>query len=70
MTIVSNADERHVVIRVILAAGRALSSPLGMDGPDVWACFGLLPAVAIREAEWIDLSRVRVNLEWVVFSVL
>ena len=70
VTIESNADERHVVIRVISAAAERYRPPLGWMALVIGLVLALLPAVAIREAEWIDLSRVRVNLEWVVFFSL
>ena len=70
MTIVSNADERHVVLRLFLAAAERYRPPLGWMALVIGLVLALLPAIAIREAAWIDLSRVRVNLEWVVFFSL
>ena len=71
MNIESATDDRHVIMRLFQLAARRYRPPLG------WAvlCSGLLlallPAVAIREAGWIDLRRVQVDLEWVgVLSLL
>ena len=57
MTIVSNADERHVVLRLFFAAAERYRPPLGWMALVIGLVLALLPAVAIREAEWIDLSR-------------
>ena len=67
----SAVDQHHLTIRLFWAAVQRFRPPLG------WAVLGgtlflmLLPAIAIREAQWIDLRRVRVDLEWVgVLSLL
>ena len=71
MSTVSAADDQHVVARLLQTAAERYRPPLG------WAVFAgglllaLLPSLAIREANWIDLRRVRVILEWVpVFGLL
>ncbi len=65
MNIESAADDRHVTVRLLLLAAERFRPPLG------WTVFGaglllmLLPAIAIRQAEWINLRRVQIDLEWV-----
>ena len=70
MTIVSGIDERHVVVRLFLLVADRFRPSLGWMVWGIGLVMALLPALAIREAEWIDLRRVRVNLEWVsIFSL-
>lgn len=70
MTNVPSLDERHVVVRLLLAVAGRFRPSLGWMVWVIGLMIALLPALAIREAEWIDLGRVRVNLEWVcIFSL-
>lgn len=70
MSIISGTDERHVVVRFFLLVAGKFRPSLGWMVWGIGLMLVLLPAVAIREAEWIDLRRVRVNLEWVsIFSL-
>lgn len=67
MTTAIVAEERHVVVRLLTAAAERYRPPLGWIVLATGLMLALLPAIAIREADWIDLRRVRVNLEWVSF---
>ncbi len=70
MTIVPSIDERHVAVRLLLLVADRFRPSLGWMVWGIGLMIALLPALAIREAEWIDLRRVRVNLEWVcLFSL-
>ena len=70
MTIASGVDEKHVAVRLLLLVADRFRPSLGWMVWGIGLMLALLPAFAIREAEWIDLRRVRVNLEWVsIFSL-
>ena len=60
-------DQRNVFVRFFLYAVDRFRPPLGWVVWSVGLLIALLPAIAIREAGWIDLGRVRVTLEWVSF---
>ena len=60
-------DQRNVFVRFFLYAVDRFRPPLGWVVWGVGLLIALLPAIAIREAGWIDLGRVRVTLEWVSF---
>ena len=70
MTVTSGIDERHVAVRFLLSVAERYRPTLGWLVLVIALMLALLPALAIREAEWIDLRRVRVNLEWVGFLSL
>ena len=70
MTAASGVDERHVVVRLLFSAAERYRPTLGWTALVIALTLALLPAFAIREAEWIDLRRVRVTLEWVGFLSL
>ena len=70
MTFEHVPEERHIVVRMLSAAADRYRPPLGWMVLVVGLLLALLPAIAIREAGWIDLGRVRVDLEWVVFFSL
>ncbi len=71
MSALSVADDRHVTVRLFLRAAEHYRPPLGWAVLGAGLLLALLPALAIREAKWIDLVRVQVNLEWVcAFSLL
>ncbi len=63
-------DERHITVRILSSAVERYRPPLGWMVLALALLLALLPAIAIREARWIDLGRVRVSLEWVVFFSL
>lgn len=64
-------DQRHIVVRVLSSVAQRYRPILGWLVLGIGLTLALLPALAIREAEWIDLGRVRVNLEWVsLFGLL
>ena len=63
-------DERHITVRIVLSVAERYRPPLGWMVLALGLLLALLPAIAIREARWIDLGRVRVSLEWVVFFSL
>ena len=60
-------DQRNVFVRFFLYTAERFRPPLGWVVWGVGLLIALLPALAIREADWIDLGRVRVTLEWVSF---
>ena len=70
MTTEHVSEERHIFIRMLSAAAERYRPPLGWMVLTIGLVLALLPAIAIREAGWIDLGRVRVDLEWVVFFSL
>ncbi len=70
MTAATAVDERHVVVRLLLSLAARYRPTLGWTVLFIALTLALLPALAIREAEWIDLRRVRVNLEWVALLSL
>ena len=63
-------DERHIAVRFLLSVVERFRPPLGWLVFAIGLTLAILPALAIREADWIDLGRVRVNLEWVSFFSL
>ena len=60
-------DQRNVFVRFFLYVVNRFRPPLGWVVWCVGLLIALLPAIAIREAAWIDLGRVRVTPEWVSF---
>lgn len=60
-------DQRNVFVRFFLFVADRFRPSLGWVVWGVGLLIALLPAIAIREADWIDLGRVRVTLEWVSF---
>ena len=70
MTTEIDADQRNLFVRIFLLAVDHFRPPLGWLVWGIGLLIALLPAIAIREADWIDLRRVRVNIEWVsIFSL-
>ncbi|MXY93645.1 MAG: hypothetical protein F4047_01345 [Caldilineaceae bacterium SB0670_bin_27] len=67
MNAVSSLDERHVAVRFLLSIAEHYRPTLGWLVLVLALMLALLPAIAIREAEWIDLRRVSVSLEWASF---
>ena len=58
-------EEEHVAIRLFRRAVQRFRPPLGWPVFAVTLLLAVLPALAIREARWIDLRRIQVVLEWV-----
>ncbi|MCZ0937788.1 MAG: transglutaminase domain-containing protein [Caldilineaceae bacterium] len=58
-------DQKNVFVRFFLYVVNRFRPPLGWVVWCVGLLIALLPAIAIREAAWIDLGRVRVTPEWV-----
>ncbi|MXX25768.1 MAG: hypothetical protein F4Z82_10055 [Caldilineaceae bacterium SB0668_bin_21] len=70
MTTEIETERRNPFLRIFLFAADRFRPPLGWLVWGIGLLIALLPALAIREADWIDLGRVRVNLEWVsLFSL-
>lgn len=70
MNLESTSEERHWVVRLFVAAAKRFRPQMGWVALASALLLLLLPAVAIREAAWINLRRVQVTLEWVcVFSL-
>ncbi|MDE0200722.1 MAG: transglutaminase domain-containing protein [Caldilineaceae bacterium] len=70
MTTEIEIERRNPFIRIFLFVADRFRPPLGWLVWGIGLLIALLPALAIREADWIDLGRVRVNLEWVsLFSL-
>lgn len=65
MTTEIETERRNPFLRIFLFAADRFRPPLGWLVWEIGLLIALLPALAIREADWIDLGRVRVNLEWV-----
>ena len=70
MNVPQAVDERHLLARLFQAAATRYRPALGWVALSAGLSLSLLPALAIRDAAWIDLRRVQVNLEWVSFFSL